>query len=94
MYHILYPQDTPENRKEFLNSWSTTYCLKQSEINYNISAKTIALNFSRCYFHLEEKELIFAFIAAGFISKVKDDAVYFNISNKSSSLKEFKTGWN
>lgn len=94
MYRTLYPNDTDENRAVFLKDWANSYCVKQTEINHNISAKTLAANFSRCYFHLKEQDLILALINAGFNSEILDKQVFFNISDQSPFVKEFKSAWN
>lgn len=93
MYHYLYSEDTPENRKDFLNNWINSYCQMQTDINYSISAATIAKNFTRCYFYVKESELIFAFIAHGYKSEVKDNAAYFNIAPNCHALRDLRKGW-
>ncbi len=94
MYRIIYNEDTPQNRKSFLESWFTTLCTKQDEINYGISAKTISLNFTREYFPISEHDLILAFIDKGYKAKVKDDNVFFNVSSSSPFIECFRKGWN
>ena len=94
MYHILYSEDTPENRKDFLNNWINSYCQMQTDINFGISAYTIAKNFSRLYFRITEHDLILEFIARGYKSGIKDNAVYFNIAPNCQALRNFRIGWN
>ena len=93
MYNVLYPKDTEKNRKEFLANWVMTYCRKQNEINFGISATCLAMNFTRCYFPLTKEELIEEFLKQGYIMEIKENETYFNFSSDSSSMKDFKMGW-
>lgn len=94
MYYNLYSEDTPENRQDFLSNWINSYCQMQTDINFDISAHTIAMNFTRLYFRVTEQNLILAFIAHGYRSEIKDNAVYFNIAPNCHALRDFRIGWN
>ena len=94
MYRKIYSEDTPENRSAFINSWTTTYCRMQKEINYEISVKTLAINFSRCYFPISLEDMVSIFVKSGFTTDRKENNVYINIDSESAAIKEFKQGWN
>ncbi len=94
MYRILYPEDTKENRCEFLSKWLSEYCLKQESVNYDISASCLSKNFTRCYFPISEESLISSFLKYGFISERNKEDTFFNFSSDSPAMKEFRQGWN
>ena len=62
VYYALYPNDTPENRRYFLSDWVDTQFCMQDEICYQISAETLAKNFSRLHFQIDKDGIVSAFI--------------------------------
>lgn len=93
MYHILYPNDTPENRATFLSDWIQTQFRKQDEVCYQMSAETLAKNITRYFFHVEKDAVIAAFTKQGYITGEKYGNTYFNIDPESSGIKQIKKGW-
>lgn len=94
MYHILYPNDTPENRASFLSDWIQTQFQKMDEIYYGMSAETLARNISRCYFHIGKDAVVKAFTDNGYVVEEKEGKTYLNIAPESSGLRQIREEWN